>query len=426
MKRLFAVALLACLAGCARPEVVRSALHGDLGTLKREIAKAREGKDLHEATVVALAGAVAAREVRSATGVTAVRRLEQVRPCAGHLLDVVRDRARRRDDAGATATIILLEAGAILPADLVSEFRDARSGAWRAVAARAMLTPADALARRTAMADPDERVRRAALAAAVASPAPDDLESLLEASRVDPDPEARRIAIRAVGGIGGERAVLALADRWATADEDTRRALIEAWAEPSSYVAGGRARIQRVIETSSGIPAIVAAGALVGRTEGEAELGATTLASAIAIGSAAERRLAMNLAPTSCPEVKMALAEAAKDPERAVRVLALAHLVDRRQDPGKAMAALRELAAGEAGDPITLQARSALAAAGDESVSSALRTELSAPRSFRRRLAAQGLVALGNHAHAATALGDDDPYVRTAVACAILADGDTP
>ncbi len=420
MKRRLAVIGLWAGLGCARTEVVETALHGDLGSLQREIAAAQSDHRVRPSSIADLAAAVASREVRSATGDAAVRRLEQVRPCADRLRRVVHDRARRRDDAGAAATTILLEAGHLRPAPLVARYRDSASGAWRAVAARAMIAPEAWLARQGAMVDPDERVRRAALTAAIVSPAPDDLEAVLAVARVDPNPEVRVLAVHAVGVLGGSRAVEALADRWARADEPVRRATVRAWNTPPSYEAGGRERLLHVVTDSAGLPALDAAAALAERGGAEGVTGVAALVRGIASGSATERRQAIRLAPLEHPEALAAIETAADEPEREVRVMALARLVERARTRDAAQDSLRELAAADPEDPVAQQARAALAATGDESVHPKLLAELTAPRSYRRRRAALGLIALGDPARAATALGDDDPSVRTSVACSIL------
>lgn len=421
MKRLFAVAALGLCASCGGPPLAKTALHGDLATLKREIAAA-ETSELRHPRVLALARAVASREVRSATGVIAVRRLEQMRPCARRLTRVLHDRARRRDDAGATAAMLLLELDERRAPRLAAAYVDAESGAWRAVAARAMLTPEQGRARRGAMVDVDLRVRRAALTAAISAPDVDDLEALLEVSRLDPDPHVRALAVRALGALGEERALLALADRWPSAEETLRTELVAAWALPVAADVGGETQLRRVLETSAGLPALLAAGALASRPGPTGPLGVESLLRGLADGSTEERRLAIRLLPTGLPEVRAALEAAADSPDRAVRVLALARLLEVTPRSPDRRSALRELAATDGDDSIARQARAALAAAGDTSVRDPLLRELRAPRSLRRRLAAQALIALGDHAAAAAALGDDDPAVRAAVACRLLTD----
>jgi HEAT repeat protein len=80
---------------------------------------------------------------------------------------------------------------------------------------------------------------------------------------------------------------------------------------------------------------------------------------------------------------------------------------------------LRQLAKAE--DSSGVQARAALAAAGDPGVVSALNVQLKSPNAEYRKLAARGLLRLGRYPDLATALGDESPDVRTAVACNVLA-----
>ena len=418
------MALLGASVGGCTSSVNRAALYGDLPTLKQEIAERQAQGGLRRGRVEQLAWAVAGREVRSTTGDLGVRRVAQMRPCAGHLGRVLRDRAERLDDAGAEAALVLLETNQLQPAPLVDRYHDASSGAWRAVAARAAVAPEHHRLRRRLIEDPDERVRRNALYAAVESPSPDDLDILLEAGRLDPDPQSRRLALRAVGGLGGERAVLALVDRWARADETERLAIVDAWASPAAYRAGGRDRLVWVVETTHGMPAVTAAAALA-QGDGQARsLGVVRLTRALEHGTTEERRLAIQQAPVDDPDARRAIEAAAADENRQVRVMALARLLEVAPTETKYRDALRTLAKGD--DPLAFQARAALAAAQDDSIKETLLAELSAPRSFRRLLAAEGLVALGDYAGAATALGDDDPRVRASVACTVLASAEFP
>ncbi len=46
--------------------------------------------------------------------------------------------------------------------------------------------------------------------------------------------------------------------------------------------------------------------------------------------------------------------------------------------------------------------------------------QLAGPKARYRTVAAVGLLRLGDYSQAATALADDDPVVRTAVACTVL------
>jgi hypothetical protein len=405
-------------AGCAASSVVKTAKHGDLTALKREVEASRKRGDLDERTVVELAEAIAGREVRSAKGREAVQRIRSIRPCASSILPVLRERAGRGDDIGAEASLILLELGKLTPVAAIERHREASAGAWRAVAARAAVAPKYGLLRREWMRDGDQRVRRAALSAAIDSAHPDDREALLEAARVDPDPMSRSLALRALGALGGEREVMALDDLWQRADETTRVSIVDAWAMPAAFRSGGRGRLIRSVETTRGIPALAAAGALVRAGGSDAELGVAALTRGIGEGSVDERSLAIRVAPLDDRDVVAALKKASKEHDLVVQVAALARLVELGSEREQALVRLRELAHKK--DDAALAARAALAGADDRSVVPRLDEQLASRRSSERQAAALGLLELREWPGVATGLADDDPSVRTAVACGVL------
>ena len=419
MKRLAALVGAWLMIACGS-DVLKTAQHGDLTALRGQVEQQQSAGKLSAQRVERLAWMVAGRELRSSTGTLAVLRLEQMRPCAGRLERVLRDRASRLDDAGAKATRLLLDLGRLRPEPLVARYREAESGAWRAVAARAAVQPQYALERRAFFEDPDERVRRGALEAAIASPLADDLEALLEVARLDPNLDHRSLALRALGGIGGERTVWSLADRWTRAAEPERLAILQAWASPATYATGGRDRLVWAVETTKGRLALEAAAALAQQGDAPtAELGRAWLLRGIATGTTVERRLAIHAAPLDPEPPLDALRAAARDDDRQIQVLALARLLEIDPRASAVRDPLRALASGE--DSVALQARAALAAAGDTTVRTQLHLELDAPRSYRRLAAARGLLALGDYAALATALADDDPRVRAQIACSVLA-----
>jgi hypothetical protein len=415
-----ALALCSALAACGASGALKSALHGNLVELKRDVLAEQRAGELDRGRVEDLAEAVAGREVRSATGQAAVHRIREIRVCAGSLLPVLHERAERADDIGAEATLVLLERGELGRDAQVTRHREASSGAWRAVAARAAVAPRYGALRRSFVRDPDERVRRAALHAAVEAAAPGDLEELLEAARLDPDPLSRSLAARAAGAIGGERAVLALKDLFARADETMRTSIVEAWSEARAYTAGGSRELVRLAEQGSGPPSLAASGALVRRGGADAAIGRAKLVRAIREGTLLERRLAIELAPLPDADVLRALDDAKKNDDAEVRVLALARLLDVPERRPQARAALTALAGQKSA--AGQRARSALAGIGDQAVASKLADDLKARQPEERQQGALGLMRLGDWSRAATALADDDPDVRTAVACQMLAE----
>jgi HEAT repeat protein len=389
-----------------------------LASLKREVKSAQDAGKLNDSAVRDLAHAVASREIRSAKGPDAAVAFRSLRSCAPQLTRVLEDRAERGDDAAAEATLILFELGKRNSRKLVSQYRDNAAGSWRAVAARAAVSPADAMFRREFMRDADERVRRAALSAALAAPLPDDTEALFEAARLDPDPLSRSIAIRAFGALGGTDNVNRLDDLWAKADETTRVTLIDAWAMPAAARAGGEGKLLRIAETERGIPALSAAATLARGTGNAAHVGQAVLTRAVQQGTQDERRLAIRMLPLDDPDARKAVEKAAKDEDKDVQVMAWARLAGFSDTRATAVRQLATLATPD--DDIALQARVALAAAGEKSVLPQLTPLLTAKTARARLVAAEGLLSLGEGRRAATALADDDPWVRMRIACVIL------
>lgn len=413
------VSAAASLAACASPQgAVESALRSDLDDLRRQIAAEQRAQRIDGDRAREIARAVLEREIASASDAEAALRIRALRPCARPLYDAFHDRAETPDDVGAEAALILLENGQLGGSPLRS-YAESTDGSWRAVAARDTEGVKARTQRRAFFNDPDERVRRAALHAAVAAPDPRDVEALLDVSRTDPDPLARSLAIRALGRIGTERVVLALKDRWHRADEPIRFAIVDAWSAPASFRDGGKAELVRLVETEMGLWALQAAHALI-VADGEASSLATSrLLRTARQGSTSERRMALRLLPASDPDTTATLKEAANDPDPEVAVLAQARLLDFPAERERALKSLRKLAAGHG--MAALQARSALAAAGDSSVGASLLEQLADARASHRKMAALALFRLGRFNDAAIVLADRSPSVRSDVACNVLA-----
>jgi hypothetical protein len=145
----------------------------------------------------------------------------------------------------------------------------------------------------------------------------------------------------------------------------------------------------------------------------------TLLARAVAQGSSDERRLAIRTAPITDAEVLRVVKEAAKDGDADVRVMALARLLEVSAERAAAQKKLAELAKGK--DNVAAQARAALAALGDASVKPGLLVAVKSSRPGDRRVAALGLIRLGDYAGAASVLADEDATTRASLACSILA-----
>ena len=412
------------LSACGPKPPARTALRGNLAELKRDIQSAQQAGKLDHDAVVDLAQAVGERELTSAEGTNGAQRMRSLRGCAKPLRSAIEQRARAEDDVAAELTLILLEMHVAERTKLLHRHARSTSGAWRAVAARAAQRPIDGDMRKAFFVDPDERVRRAAFSTALEVHDPGELEALLEPARVDPDPQSQALAIRAAGAVGGERAVLALKDLWAQADDTTRIAIVDAWTAPASFVAGGARELALAAESGVGLAAVSASYALAGREGADSLAAQARLRRDILDGSDDEKQLALSIAPMNS-ETEAAIAKAAKDASPELRVVALTRLAGIEARRSDALRELREIANTKASSPSELRARaeaqSALARAGDASVKPALVKDLHDPELAKRARAARALTSLGDYSNAATALGDDDANLRSEIACSVLA-----
>ncbi len=410
--KVFAVLLAASAWGGGRPEV-RAALTGTLPELEREIARAESQGPLEPKRLSQLARAVAEREIAGATGSEGAQQVALFRACLGELQPALDERAERGDEVGAVATLLLFEAGKRRSADLLRRYREADSPAYRALAARATRGAADAELRRRYFTDPDERVRKSALEAAVRAPEPKQLPDLVEAARLDPSAANRAKATQAIGRIGSEPAVLALMDLFAAGDEADQLAVIDAWSEPRAFAHGGERELARALSRPGMIG--VSAATLLLRSRDSRAAAVALLARAIEGGSDDERRLALTAAPLSEPAIQQALEKAAESPSPDVTPLVLARLTELPEKQAKARADLEKLA--EDKSDYGLEASYVLARLGSSKAVARLEQELSHQRSSRRLRAALALAALGKRERLAPRLADRDPFVRASLAC---------
>src|SRR6185436_14570885 len=156
------------LAACSTSPAVRAARRGDLVGLKTALDRENARCKLDAATIRRIAEVVADGELRRSSPSETMARIDDARACARALSDPLEVLGRGNGDAGAAATLVLLDAGV---ADKDAADRVRRNGAstnplWRAVAARAAVGEELGLFRRASYADPDERVRLAAFRAA--------------------------------------------------------------------------------------------------------------------------------------------------------------------------------------------------------------------------------------------------------------------
>jgi HEAT repeat protein len=408
-----ALAPLAC--GGARPEV-KAALNGTLPELQREIAKAEQSGALSNARLKDLARAVAEREIAGARGAEGAQQVALFRPCSGQVEAALDERAGRGDEAAAVATLLLFEAGKRNASELVARYQEADSGAFRALAARAALAPAQSELRRRYYTDPDERVRRAAFDAALIAPASGQIADLAEAARLDPSVGNRARAAQALGRIGSEAAVLGLTDLFAAGDEQAQLAVLDAWSESPSFGHGGERELARALNRSGLVS--VSAAALLLRSRESRAAAIAVLARAIADGGDDERRLALMAAPLSEPSVRAALEKAAKNPSPDVTPLVLSRLAELPGQRAKAQASLEKLAQDKS--DYGLEANYALASLGSTRSIGRIEQELSHERASRRLRAALTLARLGQKRRVAARLADSDPFVRASLACRLV------
>ena len=420
----------AFLPGCASSPAMRAAENGDRPALKREIGAREKTGSLSNDDAAKLARAVASREIASAPKDQATARVREVRACAPELDSALASRMKTHDAAGAEAALARIEARNLSDGALRDEIADP-DDAWRAAGARGLTREADRASRARLLVDPAPAVRRAAMHAAIAANDATELDAIGEAARLDPDPMVRSEAVRAIAQIGGASAVARLRDLWANADDPIREDIAIAWSSPAVRSAGGRDALRVLLAAEHGPGAIDgAAAALRGDVrDGEIDASATALlARTIQAGSPRDRLHAIAVAPSGkslTGDILSALRSASKDADSAVRVGALARLVESAPDAKAAIAALE----GIAGQPSTGQASSdaassraklALASAGDTRIQAWIEADLTAASPEARLSAASALAALGRVGRAAPLLADDDASVRTRAACTIL------
>ena len=419
------------LAGCGPQGPVRTALVGDLSTLQSELKRAEAKGELDKPQVQALARAVAEREVVSATGASGVQHVRALAGCGSQLLDAFRKRSEQHDAPGAEALRARWLQNDLNNQGAFRRYRQDPDPNFRAIAALVVEEPKDRVQRRAWFLDPDERVRQGALESALRSPEAYDLDALLEAFRLEPAPQNRSLAARAVGAIGGEAAVLGLKDRFERADEQGRLTIVEAWATPASFKAGGERELRLLVEAKHGLVSLAAIDAIrrqqVARDDG-ALVG--FLLTALRDGSEDEQRLAIQYLPFEDARVLPALRAASKHENPEVRVMTLARLLGARSREHKALDEELKRAAAEARKQLTelaqgkdqpaSEAMASLAASGDVTVAPRLVAVAQKGEAWERSRAAIALFRLGKYAAAAHSLADRDPGVRIRTACGIL------
>jgi hypothetical protein len=405
------ISVAGVLVGACTSVPARTALSGDLPALKAAIDQAEKQDRLGPSRLAELARAVLERELASLSAPDDT--FPDVTACARHIRPALQRVAGGSSEYSAPAALALIDAGFFPPRPRAAE----PSG--QAVEARLAVGPRAGARRRAFMLHGDASVRRAALSAALASRDRADVGALAEAARLDPDAEARSLAIRALGHIGGDAAVAALVDVYAAAAPADRGEIVLAWSTPASFGAGGDQELEDLAQ-GSGEPSVLAAIALLERTPDSA-LASAALVRAIEGAKIETRLLAIEAGPWSDEAVRAAIIGSRKHKDPATRVLGLWRVAVADALDGEATGELEKLGS-DGVTPVGAVARAALALAGKGAVKPALRADLAAKEAGRRTLAALSLFELGDWPGTARALGDDSPRVRRAVACQVLAD----
>ena len=421
MKRVFLVGLLMAAAACEKSPAMRAAESGDRVALKSAVDQRERSATLSNEDAASLARTVADRELRSATGTDAVARVHDAWPCAHELDDALEARMKTHDEAGAEAAMARID-GRGLSLDDARAYLVDPDARWRSVGIRGLVRQEDRPARLQALRDADPHVRRAAARAAREAADPNDLDSLAEAARVDPELIVRTESVRAIAALTplhGDEAANVLRDLWNVGDDGLREDIALAWAGPSIWDAGGAGALRVVVASDHGPGAVEAAAAVLRHKGVEGELAVAALAQlvrSIEQGSRATRLQAIAQSPLDRAEIRSAVEKVADAEDPALRVGALARLAQAKS-PGT-VEKLEALA--QPGSPVATQARFALASVGDRRVQAWIEQELSSEIPFKRLSAATALAELGAPARAAPLLADADPSVRVRAACTLL------
>lgn len=439
---LFALLSAGGAAGCGGDLALRSARSGDLPGLQKELdARAAAGK-LDGALVRDVALAVLEHDVERYEGDEGVRRTWSLATCARPLRAPLGRLAKRADDVGATAAMVLVDADLEAKDAFTDAHKDDGIARWRAVATRGLVDREESALRAARSRDDDRWVRLAAVQAAGDAGCPDDFPMLLDAARRDPDTMVRVSSVRSLDHIaprldeGTPRAELVdrLLDLYRGGDEPLRGAVVRAWGSPVLVDVGGRRELLAVVGSGYAHPAVEAASALMLAGAPEGEVALLKLATQ---GDADVRAHAIRLLDVARPAHLDALSEllAEADPQKPGRVddprareiaaetilRAPAALLGKAENGAKlrqtALDALQKLSARA--DRVGVDAALALADAGVAGVRERLQKELAIPSPIRPRVAA-ALVHLGFAADVRGLLVDADLDVRDAVACQVV------
>lgn len=422
--RILALVALAAAASCGRAPAVRHASNGDFPALQKELDERAAKNDLDDGDVRAVSKAILEHDLKRFSGDEGVRRLSALTTCAKPIEAALEKAAKGDDDIAATAAWVLVDSGVAAADTFTDEHRDDKRPLWRAVAARGLFDSGEASLRAERAIDDDERVRRAAIAAAGDAGCASDFPLLLEAARRDPISIVRIDAVRALAKIathleeGSPRADLVdrLQDLWSGGDEALRGAIARAYAVPVLFEAGGRKALDVALGREEGHATVDAASAMMGAGGPN---GALRLARLSRNEDNAVRAHALRLLDPATPEhAELLLATVnGKEVDPSLQVVAAAGLVRAKAHRARGLEVLGTLMARP--DKVGTDAALALAEAGDARARPRLIADLKTPSALRFRVAA-ALTRLGSAAEVRPLLASTDIDVRDGAACSVL------
>lgn len=374
------------------------------------------------------------RELSTAKGDEAMRRVLEAEACVHAAAPALRARSQQRDGAAAEAMIILYEAGELSRDEARAHLHDTDPGFVR-LGVRALDLPEDHPERVRYLTDSNGALRGMAARAAMIADDPRDTAALRERARVDPEADVRSFAVRALalqpdpaadlGGFFAERLEH-------EENESIRGDLAVGLALSPVFEHGGReALLRRLSSTRASAEERAVTALLVLRTRtletglrGLAEQQLTTL---FETAPMPVRLLIARSAPTTSAALTAQLAAQAKK-EGARSELGLAALETLAQASTVAQGGEHDAArdqlyeAAKVDGVLGSRARQALARLGDGRVQAWLEHDLISSDPVRRLGAVRGLAALHLAGRAAPLLGDSDPSVRMRAACIIAED----
>ncbi len=397
--------------GCASHPAAKHARDGDFGELRSAV----DARPPTAQQARSLARKVLSYEIQHADNKKDRSFIKTIRGCSAETLPALRERAKTKDGAGAEAALVLLELKQLSDPE---DFAQETDGAWRALAARASVDSAKARAKY--YLDPDERVRQAALDAARDARSDKDIDALLEIARLDPDPVTRSRALLTLGYFESSKISSALRDLYPKLDQPLKLAVVQTWSAPPLYRHGGRRELERLISQKNGLDVVAAASILARDTDKKVSNPALArLTRFMTAGTTEERRLALVTMPVHHPQTTRLLLDEAHAEDNEVAVIAWSRLLSHTKYKKAAEDKLLELRSAHDNSSLALQAEAALAASGSIAVLELLSQRLSDENPKARKLAALGLIRLGELSQAAPLIADPDQQVRRTVACRI-------